>query len=168
MLLLMIDEVTDLKYIAKYFDELTTTELYEILKARTEIFVVEQQITYQDMDDVDYKGLHCFLWENNKVAAYLRAYCKNDNTESIQVGRVLTLQHGIGLGKRLLEESIPIIKDKLKCKSICIDAQTHAIGFYEKFGFKVTSGEFLEEGILHVAMELDVEQCRKKYCGDAT
>lgn len=145
-----------MKYTAKYFDELTTAELYEILKARTEIFVVEQKIVYQDMDDVDYKSLHCFLWEDNKVAAYLRAYCKNDNTERIRVGRVLTLHHGMGLGRRLLEESIPIIKDKLKCKIICIDAQTHAIGFYEKFGFKVTSEEFWEEGILHVAMELEL------------
>ena len=149
-----------MKFISKNFDELTTTELYEILKARAAIFAVEQQIIYQDMDDVDYKSLHCFLWEDNKVAAYLRAYCKDDNTERIQVGRVLTLQHGMGLGKRLLEESIPVIRDGLKCKAICIDAQVHAIGFYEKFGFKVTSGEFLEEGILHAAMELDIEQCQ--------
>lgn len=150
----MIDEVTHLKFTAKYFDELTTTELYEILKARVEIFIVEQHINCQDMDDMDYKSLHCFLWEKNRVTAYLRAYFPDDNIERIKVGRVLTLQHGRGWGKKLLEESIPVIKDRLKCKTICIDAQTHAIGFYEKFGFKVTSEEFWEEGVLHVSMEL--------------
>lgn len=148
--------MTILKYIAKNFDELTAKELYEILKARAEIFVVEQQIIYQDMDDMDYKSLHCFLWEENRVPAYLRAYFPDDNIERIKVGRVLTLQHGRGFGKKLLEESISVIKNELKCKVICIDAQTHAIGFYEKFGFKVTSEEFWEEGILHVAMELEL------------
>ena len=148
--------MTILKYIAKNFDELTAKELYEILKARAEIFVVEQQIIYQDMDDMDYKSLHCFLWEENRVSAYLRAYFPDDNIERIKVGRVLTLQHGRGFGKKLLEESISVIKNELKCKVICIDAQTHAIGFYEKFGFKVTSEEFWEEGILHVAMELEL------------
>lgn len=157
----MIDEVTSLKFVVKVFDELTTTELYEILKARAEIFIVEQHINCQDMDDMDYKSLHCFLWEENRVAAYLRAYFPDDSIEKVRAGRVLTSQHGRGLGKKLLEESIPVIKNKLKCKTICIDAQTHAIGFYEKFGFKVTSEEFWEEGILHVAMELDVEQYRK-------
>lgn len=148
--------MTILKYIAKNFDGLTAKELYEILKARAEIFVVEQQIIYQDMDDMDYKSLHCFLWEENRVPAYLRAYFPDDNIERIKVGRVLTLQHGRGFGKKLLEESISVIKNELKCKVICIDAQTHAIGFYEKFGFKVTSKEFWEEGILHVAMELEL------------
>lgn len=145
-----------MRFITKSFEELTTTELYEILKARTEIFIVEQQINCQDIDDVDYKSLHCFLWSDNKVAAYLRAYYKNDDSERVKVGRVLTIQHGRGLGKRLLEESIPVIKSRLKCKFICIDAQKHAVGFYEKFGFKVTSGEFLEEGILHVTMVLEL------------
>lgn len=156
MHLLTIDEVTDLKYIAKNFDELTTTELYEILKARAEIFIVEQHINCQDLDDMDYKSLHCFLWEANRVIAYLRAYFPDDNIERIKVGRVLSLQHGRGWGKGLLEKSISVIKNKLKCKVICIDAQTHAIGFYEKFGFKVTSEEFWEEGVLHVAMELEL------------
>ncbi len=54
----------------------------------------------------------------------------------------------------LLEQSLPIIQERMKCQKICMDAQKHAVGFYEKFGFQVTSDEFLEEGILHVVMEL--------------
>ena len=140
--------------IAKYFDELTTTELYEILKARSEIFIMEQNILYQDMDDVDYESLHCFFVEGNKVVAYLRAFYNEDNV--VKLGRVLTLKHGNGIGKDLLEQSLIAIKEKMKCKKICMDAQKYAVGFYEKFGFKVTSEDFLEEGVVHNTMELKI------------
>ena len=140
--------------IAKYFNELTTTELYEILKARSEIFIMEQNILYQDMDDVDYESLHCFFVEDNKVVAYLRAFYNEDNV--VKLGRVLTLKHGNGIGKDLLEQSLIAIKGKMKCKKICMDAQKYAVGFYEKFGFKVTSEDFLEEGVVHNTMELKI------------
>ena len=142
--------------ITKNFDELTTTELYEILKARAEIFIMEQNITYQDMDDIDYKSMHCFIKDRDKVIAYLRAFYKSEDKSVVKIGRVLTLEHGKGVGRVLLEESIKAIKEKMQCNQIYIEAQKHAIGFYEKFGFVTTSGEFLEEGIIHVAMELDV------------
>ena len=141
---------------AKKFDELTITELYEILKARAEIFIMEQNINYQDMDDIDYKSVHCFIQEGNKVIAYLRAFYKSEDRSVVKIGRVLTLEHGKGVGRVLLEESIKAIKEKMQCNQIYIEAQKHAIGFYEKFGFVTTSGEFLEEGIIHVAMELNV------------
>ena len=140
--------------IAKQFNELTTTEVYEILKVRSEIFVIEQNICYQDMDDVDYDSLHCFFVEDNKVIAYLRAFYEKDNV--VKLGRVLTLKHGNGIGKNLLEQSLIVIKEKMKCKKICMDAQKYAVGFYEKFGFKVTSEDFLEEGIIHNTMELEI------------
>ncbi len=142
--------------ITKKFDELTTTELYEILKARAEIFIMEQNINYQDMDDIDYKSLHCFIRDGNKVTAYLRAFYKSENKSVVKIGRVLTLEHGKGVGRVLLEESIKVIKEQMQCDKIYIEAQKHAVGFYEKFGFVTTSGEFLEEGIIHVAMELTV------------
>lgn len=142
--------------ITKKFDELTTTELYEILKARAEIFIMEQNINYQDMDDIDYKSMHCFIKDEDKVIAYLRAFYKSEDKSVVKIGRVLTLEHGKGVGRVLLEESIEAIKEKMQCNQIYIEAQKHAIGFYEKFGFVTTSGEFLEEGIIHVAMELDV------------
>ncbi len=141
---------------AKKFDELTTTELYEILKARAEIFIMEQNINYQDMDDIDYGSLHCFIKDGDTVIAYLRAFYKDTDQNVVKVGRVLTLEHGNGTGRILMEESLSAIKTQMPCAKIYIEAQKHAVGFYEKFGFKVTSGEFLEEGIVHVAMELVV------------
>ncbi len=143
-------------FAAKEFGELTTAELYEILKARAEIFIMEQKIHYQDCDDIDYNSLHCFIKENDKIMAYLRAYYKDNDKNTVKVGRVLTVIHGNGMGKELLEKSIPVIKNKMKCKKICIDAQKHAVGFYEKAGFEIVSGEFLEEGIAHIAMELNI------------
>ena len=142
--------------ISKKFNELSATEIYEILKARSEIFVMEQNIHYQDIDDIDYNSLHCFFMRNNKVVAYLRAFYQDEHKAIVKIGRVLTLKHGNGVGKELMEQSLQSIKEKMNCKKICMDAQKHAIGFYEKFGFKVVSNDFLEEGIVHVVMELEI------------
>ena len=143
-----------MELIVKEFKELTITELYEILKARAEIFIIEQQINYQDMDDIDYHSIHFFFQENNKVIAYLRAFYIDSDKKIVKIGRVLTLSHGNGVGSKLLRESISIIRDKMKCENIYIHAQKHAVKFYEKFGFVTTSDEFLEEGVVHVSMEL--------------
>lgn len=142
--------------IIKTFQELNTKELYEILKSRASIFIMEQNINYQDMDDIDYESIHFFYMENDKVVAYLRAFYKDNDKEDVQIGRVLTLEHGKGLGKKLIENSLPEIKKRLPSKKMVMDAQTHAISFYEQFGFVVTSEEFLEEGIMHVQMELEL------------
>lgn len=141
--------------VSKTFSELAIKELYEILKSRSEIFIMEQNIHYQDMDNVDYNSLHCFFLEHDRVIAYLRAFYKDESKEIVQIGRVLTLVHGNGVGKELMQQSIVAIKEKMKCKKICMDAQKHAVGFYEKLGFKVTSEDFLEEGVIHQKMELE-------------
>ena len=141
---------------AKYFFELNTTELYEILKVRAAIFHMEQNIFYQDMDDIDYNSLHCFFMENNKVVAYLRAFSSENDEGVVQIGRVLTSKHGNGVGRALLEQSLPVIKEKMRCKKVIMHSQKHAVGFYEKFGFKTVSDEFIEAGIVHVTMELEV------------
>lgn len=142
--------------IIKEFNELTNKELYEILKSRAAIFIIEQNINYQDLDDIDYNSLHCFYKENDKVTAYLRAFYKDDNKDIVKIGRVLTLKHNQGLGRKLLTDSLPQIIKIMKPKKITMDAQKYAIGFYQKFGFQVVSDEFIEEKILHVIMELDV------------
>ena len=144
-----------MKLITKHFTELTTTELYEILKARAEIFVVEQNCIYQDLDDIDYRSLHIFYEENGKVMSYLRAFEKDPVSKIVQIGRVLTLTHGIGLGGKLLKEGLSQIKEKMNPSSIYIEAQCYATGFYEREGFVISSDEFLEDGIPHVEMILN-------------
>ncbi len=132
-----------MKIVSKYFNELTTKELYELLKACAEIFVVEQNCVYQDM-------LHVFFEEEGEVMAYLRAFPKEACT--VQMGRVLTRQHGTGLGGRLLKTGIEQIQKKMQAKQIYIEAQSYATGFYEREGFRIVSDEFLEDGIPHVKM----------------
>ena len=143
-----------MKPVVKYFNELTTTELYEILKSRAEIFVVEQNCIYQDLDDKDYHSLHIFYESEGKVVAYLRAFIKDSVTNIVQIGRVLTLTHGTGLGGNLLKKGIRQIKEKMNPSSVYIEAQCYATGFYEREGFVISSDEFLEDGIPHVEMVL--------------
>lgn len=143
-----------MELIAKTFEELDTRELYEILKARSEIFLLEQGIVCQDMDDEDYNSLHCFFTEEGKVTAYLRAFYIDEQT--VKIGRVLTLKHGNGTGRELMNRSLKVIEEKMNCKKITVNAQKQAMGFYEKLGFKVTSDEFLEERVIHVKMDLEL------------
>lgn len=140
----------------KSFDKLTASEIYEILKSRQQIFMLEQKILCLDADGVDYKSVHFFIEDNNEVIAYLRAFYDSENKDILHIGRVLTLKHGNGYGRELMEKSLSEIKKSFNCKKICMHSQKHAAGFYEKFGFKITSDEFLEEGIVHVMMEMDV------------
>ena len=141
-----------MKFVVKNFLMLKPNELYEILKSRTEIFLLEQNIICQDMDDVDYEAIHMFLWDNNRVMAYLRLFRINDN--DLKIGRVLSISHKMGLGRKLMENALRYIKDNISYNYIYIDAQVQAIGYYEKFGFRVISDEFLDEGIPHKKMML--------------
>ncbi len=137
----------------KFFGELTTRELYEILRARSEIFLLEQGIICQDLDRIDYDCLHCFLEKDGDIVAYLRAY--RQESGEVKIGRVLSITHGIGLGTELMRQAIPKIKAAFGCTSIIIHAQKHAHEFYESVGFIATSSDFLEEGVVHVAMRID-------------
>ena len=143
-----------MKLVSKFFNELDTKELYELLKARAEIFVVEQTCIYQDLDDLDYDGLHVFYEENGKVLAYLRAFPKSEDGKTVQMGRFLTMEHGIGLGGKLLIDGLEQIKAKMNPEQIYIHAQSYATGFYERAGFQICSEEFLEDDIPHVEMIL--------------
>lgn len=136
---------------AKRFEELSAAEVYEILKARVQIFVVEQKCAYQDVDDIDYRSLHIFYKSEGRITAYLRAFYRDGKT--VQLGRVLTTEHGKGVGGELLKNAIQIVKEEMKADRIYIEAQTYAVGFYEREGFAVCSDEFLEDGIPHVKME---------------
>lgn len=138
-------------FYAKRFDELTPAQLYEILKSRAQIFMLEQNIWCLDMDDVDYKSVHCFLEEDGRVVAYLRVFYDDGG---LRIGRVLSLIHGIGLGRELMKMSLEYIHKHMPCQTITLHSQSYVRGFYEKFGFEAVSEPFYEEGILHVTMQL--------------
>jgi len=137
--------------VVKTFFELTLDELYEILKSRAEVFLLEQNIVCQDLDDIDRDSIHCFFTNENRVVAYLRAFPIGEN--SVTVGRVLTLEHRKGLGSQLMQKSLEEIKKRFGSKKILVHAQKQAMKFYEKMGFAVVSDEYLEEGIVHLTME---------------
>ena len=133
----------------KRFNDLTVDELYEILQLRSDVFVLEQTCLYRDIDGLDQKSMHIFLYEN-EIIAYARIYEKN--TCTMQIGRVISKYRGKGLGKGLLNGAIQKIEE-LGYKRIYLEGQEYAIGFYKKLGFSVISKPFLEDGIPHVKME---------------
>lgn len=154
-----------MNFVAKKFEELTTTELYEIMKSRAEVFLLEQRIICQDLDDVDYKSMHFFINDGKRVTAYLRAFYSDEEKGIVAVGRVLTLEHKKGMGSQLMKKSIEEIKKYFSCNIISVHAQKQAMGFYEKMGFRTVSGEFLEEGVVHVTMELNLQKKEVLYEG---
>lgn len=138
----------------KSFDQLTTRELYEILKTRAAVFVVEQNCVYQDLDDIDFKSTHIMLYSDGELVAYSRVF-KDDESDLWHIGRVLTTQRQKHFGLRIMEEAIRVAKEK-DAQLIEIEAQSYAIGFYEQLGFKVSSDEFILDGIPHRRMLLHI------------
>lgn len=136
----------------KTFDQLTTRELYEILKTRAAVFIVEQNCAYQDLDDIDFKSTHLMLYSDGELVAYSRVF-KDDESDLWHIGRVLTTQRNKHFGLRIMEEAIKVAKE-MDAQLIEIEAQSYAIGFYEQLGFEVSSDEFLLDGILHRRMLL--------------
>ena len=143
-----------MEFIVKHFNDLSLSELYGILKTRAEIFVVEQNCPYQDLDDNDQDAIHVFCYnDKGRVAACLRVFWRDREAGVAQIGRVVTLEHGTGLGGRLLHKGVELAVNDFKAKMIYLEAQQYAIGYYAREGFEVVSDPFLEDGIPHVKME---------------
>lgn len=140
-----------LKLCIKRFDQLNVNELYEILKLRQDIFILEQQCLYSDIDFIDEKSLHIYYQEKGKIIAYLRMFEKDTNT--CQLGRIISLNRRQGFGTSLINETLQLLKQEKKYEKVYVEAQKYAIEFYEKLGFYVISDVFLEDGIEHVKME---------------
>lgn len=147
-----------MKYISKHFNALSGTEVYEILKARCEVFLIGQDIRCLDMDGIDYKSHHCFYWENDRVVAYLRAFFEDPDRKIIHIGRVLAVEQGKGLGTLLMRRFLRDIRKNSTAEKIVLNSQSSATGFYEKFGFKKVGEIFFEAGVEHIKMELEVEK----------
>ena len=141
-----------MNWILKHFSELSNRELYEILRVRVSVFVVEQTCPYQEIDEADFDAYHLFLTdESGHIRAYLRIFEKD--AEFVRLGRILTTERGTGLGLKLIFEGMRVAETLYGRRRFYVEAQSYAIGFYEKAGFRVVSEEFWEDGIPHVKME---------------
>lgn len=138
----------------KMFDELSGKEVYEILKSRNEVFVLEQQCIYQDCDDKDKNAYHLFAEDNGEIIAYLRILKKGIAYDEISIGRVLVRKEyrKKGLARQSMLKAIDFIENDLNEKSIRISAQQYLIDFYGSLGFKVVSEMYLEDSLPHQEM----------------
>lgn len=136
----------------KTFQELTTDELYELLRVRSEVFVVEQNCVYQDMDYDDQKSIHLWLTANNKVVALARVCPAGTHMKEISIGRVITTERGKGYGRQIMLHAIDAAVEYFDAKLIDIEAQVYAKGFYERVGFHPSSEPFILDGIPHIKM----------------
>jgi ElaA protein len=160
----------------KTFDELTSVDLYHILKARSQVFVVEQNCAYQDMDELDFDCLHLIAHQNEALVAYCRiippefnklrsnlsssnATTKVSDASMSSIGRVLVLaaHRGDGLARDMMNHAIAHCRKKYgKKRPIIISAQAYLISFYESLGFVPEGEHYLEDNIEHVKMVLHV------------
>lgn len=136
----------------KSFRELTTDELYELLRVRSEVFVVEQDCVYQDLDYDDQQALHIWLTDGDKVVALARVCPAGTHMKEISIGRVITTERGKGYGRQIMLAAIEAAVEHFSAELIDIEAQQYAKGFYERVGFVQSSEPFILDGIPHIKM----------------
>ena len=141
----------------KPFNDLTTKELYQILQLRNEVFIVEQNCPFQDLDDKDFKCFHLmgFDTDSQKILAYTRIVPAGISYLEASIGRVVTspLARGEGIGKVLMLKSIELLEELYGGVSIRIGAQYYLKKFYESLGFQQVEEVYLEDGIEHILMD---------------
>ena len=131
--------------------------MYELLRIRVAVFVVEQNCAYQELDGKDRRACHVFLKDGGKVQAHLRVLDPGISFEEASIGRVIAVKRRCGLGSRILAEGVRVARERLHASAVRIEAQTYARGLYEAQGFRQVSEEFLEDGIPHIQMLLCLE-----------
>jgi ElaA protein len=133
------------------FEQLSADKLYELLRFRQRIFVVEQGSPYPDLDGLDQGARHLLLRSEGELAGYARLI-----TSSVRIGRVAVALplRGHGLGRRLINEALRFCRERYPVQDIVLAAQLNLVPFYERFGFAVTSEPYDDFGIRHVEMSM--------------
>ncbi len=140
----------------KHYKELTLDELHDIYRYRVSVFVVEQNCPYQEIDGNDKVSWHLWLEDKGKMVAYMRVLPAGTTFEDVSIGRMICTRRRQGWATLLLQEGIKLAMEKFHADKITIEAQVYARGLYEKVGFVQTSDEFLEDGIPHIKMTLEI------------
>jgi ElaA protein len=140
----------------KRFNELSISELYQILQLRSEVFVVEQNCVYQDIDGKDMKAIHVLGYFDNDLASYCRLFDAGDYFDATSIGRVVVSPkyRDKKLGHELIKVAIEIIHSAYNKTAITISAQQYLTKFYQSHGFVQTSEMYLEDDIPHVEMKI--------------
>lgn len=136
------------------FEDLDTRQLYQLLQLRSEVFVLEQNCVYQDIDGKDQKALHVLGFENEKLVAYTRIFPPGVYFKEAAIGRVVVKEghRKRNFGHQILKASIKAVKTHFQTEEIKLSAQTYLTAFYESHGFKQIGEGYLEDGIPHIAM----------------
>ena len=148
---------SDLRWQWCTFDELTTSQLYEVFKARLAVFSVEQECWYQDADDADHCAWHLLGWHDktSELLAYLRLLPPSTAFPEPSLGRILTRQaaRGCGVGHQLMQQGLQKAEELFPGQDICIGAQHRLVTFYQQYGFEIVSEPYEEDRILHIHMK---------------
>lgn len=145
-------------WIQKTFEELTKEELYLILENRVAVFVVEQECPYPEVDGRDEECLHIWLEDERGMVAYCRIVPPLDEGEDYSIGRVLVKKEyrGRGYAREMMDKAISVLRKDYMVDRIWLHGQEHLRHFYGSFGFKEVSDVYLEDGIPHVDMQMDM------------
>ena len=144
----------------KEFDELTARELYDVLKLRQDVFVIEQTCIYPDMDGCDFVCHHALLRNKaGELIGYLRILPPGQTFDTVAIGRVLVREdaRGLGAARQLMTEALNFIRDTLMQRQVKLSAQQYLIKFYESLGFAAISEGYVEDGIPHIDMMLEFD-----------
>lgn len=146
----------------KTFEEFTVPELYNVLKARINVFVVEQNCPYPDLDDYDQKAVHIWAEQDGEILANCRIFDKGIKYPEASIGRVLTTEkaRGRNLGKQLIAYALEAIEARFRTDEVRISAQDYLLRFYGEFGFEDTGKKYLEDDIPHTEMFYQKKQKR--------
>ena len=141
-------------FIIKRFNELSTHELYTVLQLRAEVFVVEQDCVYQDLDNKDLDAYHVLGVLDTKIVAYARIFKPGDYFLESSIGRIVVKKEfrKFQYGYQLVQNSIQFIENNLQQNTILISAQSYLTKFYNSLGFTQVGEEYLEDGIPHIKM----------------
>lgn len=146
----------NIQWLCLHHSELSVHQLHAILQLRSEVFVVEQQCIYQDVDGRDLQGdtRHLMAWSDGQLVGYLRLLDPALYEGEVVIGRVLTAPaaRGTGLGHQLLTQALPQAAQHWPQRPIHLSAQAHLQGYYGRYGFIAAGEPYLEDGIPHIAM----------------
>jgi len=148
-----------MRYFMKKFEDLTNSQLYEMLKLRQDIFIIEQACIYPELDNKDQGAYHLMAFDAQRMVGCLRILDRGVSYEEASIGRVVVSEslRGKGIAKEMMQRALAFLKNERGEQGARISAQSYTIPFYQGVGFEVVSGEYDEDGIPHVEMFCDLK-----------